>query len=263
MNQAPGGRAAALGQRWRGRAPVGNSASSSGAGSGAAAPRISATASASAGCAAQRGVRARGQIPLPGFLGRPARSPGPGCGHHPGARIASAEGAGPQVAWTRAACEQAARRCAAALAARAGATPLRPARPVRPLRCSSASASFGSSAWMTSRDRAGRCRARRRRWRRRPGRGRRAGLQRVVALGLRELAGERDGGEAALQQAAVQWRTASRVPQKTSAPGASKKRSRLTTACSISCGATWSARYSMSRMRPSLVADVAIRSASC
>lgn len=62
-------------------------------------------------------------------------------------------------------------------------------------------------------------------------------LQRRVALVLAEFAGQRDGGEAALQQDRLpRWRTALRVLQKTSATGASWKRSRLTTASSASLG---------------------------
>ena len=67
-------------------------------------------------------------------------------------------------------------------------------------------------------------------------------LQGAVALGLGQLARQRHGGEAALRQAAVQPGDRARVRQKTSAPRASKKRSTLTTACSVSCGAISSAR---------------------
>ena len=47
-------------------------------------------------------------------------------------------------------------------------------------------------------------------------------LQRVGALVLGQLARQRDDGEAALEQVACRCRTASRVLQNTSAPGASK-----------------------------------------
>ena len=153
-------------------------------------------------CAPSSSVRARaGSSALGSSL-----AAGPAAAAAPSrARISSAEGAAAQEALTPAA----ASKCSARRCRLAGTTstqvPLRPARPVRPLRCSRVAGSIGRSAWIT-RPRSGRSRPRAAtsvatHTRACPSRTR---LQRPCALGLGQLAGQRDRGEAALQQAAVQ-----------------------------------------------------------
>ena len=94
---------------------------------------------------------------------------------------------------------------------------------------------------------AGRCRAPPRRWRRRPGRGRRAA---PAAHGCARSGDSSPDSATRKSRAPVScasmWRTALRVLQNTSAPGGSRKRSRLTTARSILLPAMRMARYSIS-----------------
>jgi hypothetical protein len=112
--------------------------------------------------------------------------------------------------------------------------PFLPARPVRPERCCSVSASRGISTWTTrlsvgrSIPRAATSVATQTRARR----SRRACS--AWLRSLRMLARQRDDGKAALLQVACRWRTLSRVAQNSIAVSASWKRSRLTTAFSIS-----------------------------
>ncbi len=87
------------------------------------------------------------------------------------------------------------------------------------------------------------------------------GLQGARALVLGELAGQRDRGEAALDEAGVEVADAVARGAETSAVGGFMKRIRLTTTCSRSRGDTTTARCSMSTCC-SFASVAATRSAS-